>query len=255
MKKVVIIGGAGNVGRTLIHGLMKKHEIIAMDQSFDDPNAEIECIEVDATNYHELLNKMPKDTDTIINLLATKTGEPVPEIDKFEKMTDVFFKASYYILLVASHYNIPQVIFASSNHVTDYYEEEGNSLLGREINVTDYPYMRSLYGVLKLASEQAGFIFSQHRDVSVINIRIASVPPGDEKKAIQEKPRLEKTLLSDKDLVELFGLAIESKSSFETYYGVSDNDGKPWDTSDATRELGFRSKENSEDVLNSHKNE
>ncbi|MDQ0255950.1 nucleoside-diphosphate-sugar epimerase [Evansella vedderi] len=140
-------------------------------------------------------------------------------------------------------------IFASSNHVTDYYEVEGKSLLGREINVNDYPYMKSVYGLLKLASEQAGFLFTQHRSMSCINLRIGSVPPEEETIAIKKHPRLKKTLLTDKDVIGLFTAAIESNITYGTYYGVSDNEEKPWDTTNVLEELKYKSVSNVDDIL------
>lgn len=189
MKKVVIIGGAGTVGKVISQGLSKDYEIIIMDSNVTDDN---NCIKIDATNYDDLVDGIPGDTDCIINLLKTDTNHPIEEIDVFNQMTEVYFKASYYILMIANQHRIPKVIFASSNHVTDVYEREGNSTLGREIRVDDYPFMKGLYGVLKLATEQLGFIFSYNENnLSVVNIRIGSVPPKE--KSVGENSRLKKT--------------------------------------------------------------
>ncbi|MDL4840267.1 NAD-dependent epimerase/dehydratase family protein [Aquibacillus rhizosphaerae] len=247
MKKIVLIGGSGTVGTRIANGLSDKYEIVVMDTKAS-PNKNCDFIRVDATNFQDLQSNLPKDTSCIINLLKTDTDSPIENIDVFQQMTRVFFESTYYILMVANQFNIPKVIFASSNHVTDYYEEEGNSIFNRDINVSDYPSMKGLYGVLKLASEQLGFIFSNNAKLSVINIRIGSVPPKVSKKDLKENERLTKTLLTDVDLVELFKDAIESTINFGTYYGVSDNPDKPWDTANATIELGFKSMMNSNDI-------
>ncbi|MDG5787869.1 NAD(P)-dependent oxidoreductase [Evansella sp. AB-P1] len=248
MKKVVIIGGAGTVGKILANDLSSVYRIVIIDQTPLEIDG-VEFIHGDATNYHELMSKIPRDTNTIINLLKIDTNGPIEEINHFDSMTNVYFKATYYILMIAATFEIPKVIFASSNHVTDYYEKNGDSLLGREINVNDYPKMRSVYGLLKLASEQAGFIFSINHNISVINIRIGSVPSKNEKIAIQQDPRLKKTIFTDDDVAQLFRNAIEAKVKFGTYYGVSNNCGKPWDMTSAEEELGFKSLINSDDLL------
>ncbi|MBU9711620.1 NAD-dependent epimerase/dehydratase family protein [Evansella tamaricis] len=251
MKKVILIGGAGTIGKILSKGLMNNYQVVIMDK--DTKHLEsANCIQLDATNYHELITKIPEDADVIINLLKVNTEGPIENKDNFDVMTDVFFKATYYILLVAEKIGISKVIYCSSNHVTDYYEEDGNSLLGREITVNDYPYMKSVYGLLKLASEQAGFLFSQ-RSLSVLNIRIGSVPPKKEHVAIQEKPRLKKTLLTTDDVIGLFLAAIEADVTYGTYYGVSANPGKPWDTSNLMKELNYQSKRNVMDLLEERK--
>jgi NAD+ dependent glucose-6-phosphate dehydrogenase len=163
-------------------------------------------------------------------------------------MTDVYFKASYNILQAAVELGIHKVVFASSNHVTDFYEKDGNSLLGREITIQDYPYSKGLYGILKLASENLGHMFAHQHQLSVINIRIGSVPK-DEREALRKKPRLTKTLLSRPDTVGIFQAAIESGVRFGTYYGVSDNPGKPWSTDLTKSELGFTPVTNTKDLM------
>ncbi|MEH7226262.1 NAD-dependent epimerase/dehydratase family protein [Bacillus sp. JJ1566] len=246
-KKVAIIGGTGLIGSILEEGLNDKHEIIILDKKVGEhPNH----IEVDATNFDDLLRKIPSDCDALINLLNVNTKNDFKEIAQFRKKTEIHFFASFYILKAAIELGIPKVVYASSNHVTDFYEKDGVSALSREITVEDYPYSRSLYGTLKLASENIGHIlaFEEENNLSVINLRIGSVR-RDEVKDLQTIPRTNKTLLSHEDVIQLFDLAIQSTVKFGTYYGVSDNKDKPWSTENATRELGFISKLNSEDVM------
>ena len=246
-KKVVLIGGSGTIGKVLYEGLNEKYEVMILDKQ--RPTFQAEFIEVDATNFDQLVTRIPSDTDALVNLLTIKTERDLEDIEEFHKMTEIHFIASFYILRAAVVLGIPKIVYASSNHTTDRYEREGISTLGREINISDYPYSRGLYGVLKLASENIGHIFSKKTGYphSVINLRIGSVVP-DEKEAVRENERLLHTLLSHADTVQLFDLAIESTVKFGTYYGVSDNLDKPWTTENAWRELGFVSKVNAIDV-------
>ncbi|KAB8138926.1 NAD(P)-dependent oxidoreductase [Gracilibacillus oryzae] len=240
MKKIVIIGGNGTVGKKLTAGLEKQYQVLVLDKSIQEETSTSRY--VDATKYDQLLDKIPQDADVLINLLRIETDQAVEDVEAFDQMTDIFFKASYYLMMVAHTHHIPKVVFASSNHVTDYYEDNGYSTLGRKVTTNDYPAPKGLYGVLKIASEHAGFSFSYNTDLSVINIRIGSVPP-DEEKAVQEDDRLHRTLLSEKDLVNIFQAAIETDKKYGTYYGVSDNENKPWDISNAISELGYKPKE------------
>ncbi|MCG1021853.1 NAD-dependent epimerase/dehydratase family protein [Sutcliffiella horikoshii] len=246
MKKIVLLGGNGTIGKILVEGLRQNYEVIVCDKQEQKDRANY--LQLDATNYEELLEKIPHDTDVLVNLLATETSQHIEDIEQFNQMTEVFFKAGYYLLDVATKRNIPKVIIASSNHVTDGYEEQGESLLGRKITTEDYPYSKGLYGVLKLASENVGRLFADEQDVSVINLRIASVPK-DEVQGIEENDRLVHTLLTREDVVNLFEAAVKAEVKYGTYYGVSDNPGAPWDTSNAKKELGFKSEQNSIDVM------
>ncbi|WP_456276452.1 NAD-dependent epimerase/dehydratase family protein [Bacillus sp. AK128] len=249
MKKVTIIGGAGTIGRILTKGLRDKYEIVILDKKAPTDSS-VPFIETDATNVDELMTNIPKDTVALINLLTIQTEDDLKHPEQFRKMTDIHFTSSFYILHAAITKGIPKVVYASSNHTTDYYEYEGISTLGREITNQDYPLSRSLYGVLKLASENIGHILAREEanHLSVINLRIGSVQ-DDEKQAVKEKGRLHHTLLSHADTVQMFDLAIQSSVKYGTYYGVSGNPEKPWSTENAWRELGYSSKVNSTDLL------
>ncbi|WP_026674514.1 NAD-dependent epimerase/dehydratase family protein [Alkalihalobacterium bogoriense] len=247
MKTVVMVGGSGTIGQILTNGLSEKYDVIIMDKK-KPIGMKATFISVDATDRKDIEAKMPK-ADVLINLLNTETSHSISDVDTFERMTDIFFKASYYLFYTAKQKGIPKVIFASSNHVTDVYELDGVSLLGREITTDDVPRSKGVYGVLKYASEQLGYLFSTEENLSVMNIRIGSVPKGVTKEEVESNERLQKTLLSQTDVVGLFTAAIDSDQSFGTYYGVSDNPGKPWDMALAKKELGFVSHENTTDIL------
>ena len=69
--------------------------------------------------------------------------------------------------------------------------------------------------------------FAQEGTLSVINIRIASVPAKSQQAV---KDRLNRTMLTDDDLIELMKCAIETTQDYGTYYGVSNHLHKPWST-------------------------
>lgn len=249
MKKIVIIGGTGTIGKILRAGLAKsKYDICNLDLSIQQEDRN--NIKVNAQDYSQLKSNIPNDADVIINLLAVSVKGELVDIPSMNKMVDVYLKASYNIFQAAVELGIPKVVFASSNHVTDYYESGGESKLGRRINVKDYPYSRGLYGVLKLAVENIGFAFINKHDLSIINLRIGSVKQDEEKSIYKDIDRHKKTWLSEVDTVNLFEDSILSDIKFGTFYGVSDNPGKPWNNDNAKEELGFNSEVNAIDVLN-----
>ncbi|MED1144243.1 NAD-dependent epimerase/dehydratase family protein [Bacillus paralicheniformis] len=251
MKKVTIIGGNGTVGRVLAGGLAGDgYEVTVLDLKEPDEKPAVRFVRVDAADYNEVVKSIPLNTDAVINLLAVKPTGDLLDRREFEKMTDIFFKATYTILRAAAELGVPKVVFASSNHVTDVYEKNGDSLLGRKINTDDYPQSKSLYGLLKLASENLGYLFSHQSDakVSVINLRIGTAAEN-EQETLRAKPRSKKTLLSHPDLVQIFKAAIESVKTYGTYYAVSDNKGRPWSIDSAIRELGFKPKVSTSDIL------
>ncbi|BAC14050.1 hypothetical conserved protein [Oceanobacillus iheyensis HTE831] len=247
MRKVVLIGGSGTIGTILQRGLKQEFDVYSLDVNVDENSANSK--ETDAKNFTELINNIPNGTDVLINLLSTGNVGRLVNISEMNDMVDVYFKASYNILKAAEELNIPKVVFASSNHVTDYYESEGKSKLGRSINVNDYPYSEGLYGVLKLAVENIGFAFSNQYGISVINLRIGSVKLNEETEIYKNLKRNRHTWLSEVDTITLFKEAIISDIGYGTFYGVSDNPNKPWCNDNAKEKLGFVSKMNSNDII------
>lgn len=242
-KKITIIGGAGTIGSILYKGLSDKYDIVILDKNA--PKLANEFIEVDATNPAMLLDCIPKDSYALINLLTIKTENDLKDVEEFQRMANIHLLSSFFVMHAAISLGIPKVVYASSNHTTDSYEKDGFSTLGREITTSDFPSSHGLYGVLKFASEQLGYLMSkQSEKLSIINLRIGSVHP-DEQKAVKEDDRLHRTLLSHGDTVQLFDLAIHSTVKYGTYYGVSDNPDKPWSVESAYRELGFIPRVNS----------
>jgi len=250
MMKVVLIGGSGTIGTILRKGFKQKFDVYNLDISTPEHHENVNSVKADAENYTELINSIPKGANVLVNLLSTGSTGGLVDIVEMDRMVDVYFKASYNILQAAAELRIPKVVFASSNHVTDYYESEGESQLGRKISVRDYPYSRGLYGVLKLAVENIGFAFSNEYDLSVINLRIGSVKLNEETAIYKNVNRHKKTWLSEVDTVTLFKDAIMSDLKFGTFYGVSDNPDKPWSNEEAKEELGFISEVNSIDIMN-----
>ncbi|MGD6803494.1 NAD-dependent epimerase/dehydratase family protein [Rossellomorea aquimaris] len=247
-KRIFLLGASGVIGDIILEGLSSKYDFILADIERKRSDSTFPYLQVDASSYKDLYKSVPKDTDIIINLVALPEMPEVVDIETMDQMTDVYLKASYNTLTIARELNIKKVIFASSNHVTDVYENEGNSLLENEITSEDYPYSRGVYGVLKLASENLGYVFHHHYGMSIVNLRIGTVKKN-EKEAVKRDQRITKTLLSSVDAVELFEKTIESSVAFGTYYGVSDNPGKPWSIENAEKEIHYQSKVNTSHIL------
>ena len=247
-KRILLIGGLGKIGKILSDKLIDNYELSIADIHKDPQKNDIKYFKLDITNFLELIKTIPSQIDVIINLagMAEQTGLVDEKI--MSKMNDIYIKGAYNLFLAASKIGIPKVIFVSSNHVTDYYENMGKSILGREISINDYPLSKSIYGSLKLAGESIGHVFSIHKGLSVICLRIGTVRIN-EKEALINNKRIKKTLLSKTDLVNLIKCSIEAPINFGIYYGVSDNPGKPWSTENAFLELGFKSTVNSNDIL------
>lgn len=90
MKKIVIAGGSGVIGRILAKGLSTEFQVAVLDKERYDGG--FESYQADASSYPDLVKHIPNDTDVLVNLLAVKIKHDVLDIDEFEKMTDVFLQ-------------------------------------------------------------------------------------------------------------------------------------------------------------------
>lgn len=237
-KNIFIIGGLGVIGMILYKEFNPNYyNVIIGDikESSDIPH----YIKVDIKCYDELLSSIPDETDILINLVALPEQKNIVDITTAKRMMGIYLAGQYNLLYAAKTLGIKKVIFASSNHVTDFYEEDGFSTIHREITTSDYPLSESLYGVLKLAAENIGFAYTRASDLSIINLRIGTVV-DDEFTAINYNDRFNRTILYKEDLINIVECAINSDIKYGTYYAVSDNKNKPWSIDNAIRELGYK---------------
>lgn len=266
---VVLVGGAGDVGRILSEGLKDDYRIVVVDCKKEKPTwFQGEYHQADATNYEELLSALPDNVYCIWNLLKKSHSKPETNLSAEEKAehSKLYINGGNNILHAAEAKNIQRVVHASSNHVTGLYEQDGKSLLtdpntgkSREITEQDLPKTDSYYAHNKLFMEQAGDLFAQEnkKGISVVNIRIGTVVSpnysGGEVAFLKKNERSNYTLLSHKDLIQLATQAINAKlpegTRSCTVYGVSNNIHKPWSIQNAIQLLGYRPSCNAQDIL------
>jgi NAD+ dependent glucose-6-phosphate dehydrogenase len=247
-KKIVLIGGLGTIGRILEKGLADTYELLVLDISEPMGKNKTNYAKTDVANMDQLMTAIPDNAYALINLTALDNPPPIPDEKEIRLCSDVYIVGAYNILLAAAMKGIGKVVFASTNHVTGAYEAGGRSSLGREIRADDYPLPDSTYGAMKLCAELFGYLFSREKDISVICLRIGTVVEC-EPAFLRSNKRAHRTIMSNRDTVDIFKKAIETKTKYGVYYGVSDNPGKPWDISNTINELGFHPKINSQALL------
>ncbi len=247
-KKIVLIGGLGTIGRILHAGLKDTYELYVLDILEPSKSNNINYVKADVGSIDQLINAIPDDTYALVNLAGLSSEHPIPDAYDILRSNNVHVIGAYNVLLTAAAKCIGKVVFASTNHVTGTYETEGESSLGREIRSDDYPSPDSAYGAMKFCAEQFGYLFSRGKNISFISLRIGSVQE-DEIALLRSGARAQKTIMSKRDTIELFKRAIETKKHYGVYYGVSDNPGKPWDLTSPIRDLGFRPRVNSQQLI------
>jgi NAD+ dependent glucose-6-phosphate dehydrogenase len=247
--KILLLGGLGVVGSILTPALSSKYDVLVSDIHNHPPNLTCQYLKIDISEFSQLIDKIPRDIDVIVNLAGLPIQEGLVGEEQVHFLTDVHIIGSYNVFLAAARLGVRKVIFASTNHVSGGYEENGHSALEREIEVDEYPVSDSAYAAMKLCAEQFGRLFSIHFQMSVICLRIGTVF-ANEYETLLPHHRARRTILSRIDTVDIFTKAIESSVQYGLYYAVSDNSGKPWSIQGAVHELGYAPTVNSDKILN-----
>lgn len=130
---------------------------------------------------------------------------------------------------------VDRIVFASSNHATGFYEQEG-LYTTPELPVRPDSY----YGVSKAYGEALGRYVSDQFGMAVICLRIGS---------FQTRPRNKRhlsTWLSERDAAQLVWRSIESDARFAIVYGISGNTRRYWDITSAQHLLGYAPEDDAE---------
>lgn len=135
-----------------------------------------------------------------------------------------------------------KIVFASTNHVTGFWEKEG-------VYTTPEMPIRpdSLYAVSKVFGEALARYYVDQFNMSIICLRIGSFlgrdPPGP------LSGRRLSTWISNRDIVQLIIRSIETDLPFGIFYGISDNTRKIWDINNAKKLLGYAPQDNAENFV------
>ncbi|TBL75164.1 NAD-dependent epimerase/dehydratase family protein [Paenibacillus thalictri] len=222
MRKILITGAAGMVGKCIYLGLQDDpdYEVIGTDIQ-PDPSLGIEMMDV--TDFESCLHWM-KGVDTVIHM-AYRMNHP-SLADAFQ----VNYLGTHHIYEAAKECGVGRVIFGSSNHTV------GRYLTDETVDADSLYRPSNLYGLSKCHGELMGRLYSDKCGISSINVRIGTffgVPPKSERHL--------KTWISRRDLVQLMKCCVEADAQlkFLTLFGISNNRDKYWDIAYLKELIGY----------------
>lgn len=225
MKKILVTGAAGRIGRVICDGLRQtgEYDIVAADIRADEGAG---IVPMDVQDRAAVEAQMA-GVDTVIHLAWYMRS------DKFyDQIVPVNLVGTYNVYEAARLNGVRRMIFGSSNHVTGYYK------IGE--TVTPEMPMRpdSLYGLAKSWGELVGRLYADKYGVSSINIRIGNF---NEANAPQNR-RSTRIWISHRDMVQLMRCCIEADPSIQylTLYGTSNNQRKYWAIDYLADLIGYR---------------
>ena len=230
MKRVLITGAAGGIGRSLRETLRGVYPILRLsDRVALAPARDGE--EVDRAELSDLtaVERMVAGVDGIIHLGGISGENSWPVI------LEGNIVGLYNVFEAARRAGVKRIVFATSNHAVGFYPR------AETIDHRVVPRPDSRYGVSKAFGEALASLYSDKHGIGVLCTRIGN---------FGEKPIDKRRLsiwISPRDYTQLVRIGLEHPDiHFVIFYGVSDNAASFWDNSRAAH-FGYRPHGRAED--------
>jgi len=234
--RFLITGINGLIGTVLRNALQQTHTIYGLDLEGEFSN---QVLSADISDYQQTAQvvKQFRPLDAIIHLAGD------PRVDaSWESVLKANIIGTRNIFEAAREFQVPQVVYASSNHVTGAYHGFEPSLYkytqpGPPMISTQDPIRPdSDYGLSKAFGEAVARYYFDRWEIKAICLRIGAVLKNDDPTTESQNRRI---WLSHRDLVQLVEKSLASDVTFGIYYGISNNRDAFWDISNARADLGF----------------
>jgi uronate dehydrogenase len=213
MKRVLITGAAGRIGKVLSAGLSDANFFLRLCDihPITPDNTNQEAIQLDIQDLTNLEIAM-QGIDCVVHMAG------IAHEDNWNNILSVNITGTYNVFEAARLAGVKRVIFASSNHAVGFYRKY-DALTGDVL-----PRPDSLYGVSKVFGEALGRFYADKHGLSVACLRIGSFMEKP------TQPRHLRTWVSHQDMVRLVRSCIDAPNyHYVTLYAVSANTQSNWE--------------------------
>ena len=231
--RILITGAAGLVGSALRRHLRDRYEFrLLFHRNVPKVDPMDQVVVADVANL-ECMIEAGEGVDAIVHLGIAVAGRGTPRTLYNQMIFDTNLKGTYNVFESARINKVSKVLFASTNHVTGFYEKEAS------ISSSDLPVRPdSMYGVSKAYGEAMGRYYFDQYGISCYCLRIANFPNTDE--VDREYKAGENRWLSSRDMAELANCCLQDeKSQFAIIYGASLGGERKWDLSSGKDLVGW----------------
>jgi uronate dehydrogenase len=232
-KRVLITGAGGTVGTAL-----RKHlgDQVAYRLLFYDALPEVapgdEAVAGDVSDFETML-EVSAGVDAVVHLALAGVRRRMTQAQRARNTIEVDMRGIYNVYETARRNGVGSVVFASTNHVTGLYEEDGQVARPDSAVRPD-----SIYGAGKAFGEALGRLYADRHGVRVYCLRIANFNGKDEPGRRYEPGR--SRWLSPRDLGQLVRRCLQAEHlPFGIFYGVSGGAEEKWDLSNSRELLGY----------------
>jgi nucleoside-diphosphate-sugar epimerase len=234
--RLLITGINGLIGTVLRKALQGVHELYGLDREGEFSE---QVLSADISNYQQTAQvvKQFSPLDAVIHLAGN------PKVDaSWESILNANIIGTRNIFEAAREFQVPRVVYASSNHVTGAYHGFEPDLYKYTqpgppmISPQDPIRPDSDYGLSKAFGEAVARYYFDRWGIKAICLRIGAVMKEDDPTQQSQNRRI---WLSHRDLVQLVEKSLASDVTFGIYYGISNNKDAFWDISNARADLGY----------------
>jgi len=230
MRRIMITGAAGLIGRMLRARWQGRWPMVLVDRVEMDPAGPDETVvRCDLTDALAMRQAM-QGVDAVVHLGGVSTEAP------WDAIRDANIEGCYQTFEAARIAGVRRMVFASSNHAIGFYPR-ATPLDGSEAVRPD-----TRYGVSKVFGEALARYYADKFGLSAVCLRIGTARQPDEP---GERRHLA-TWISHRDLAQLIERAIEADIHFEIVFGASRNR-EGWWPDEAARRIGYQPEDSADD--------
>lgn len=231
MRKILITGGFGKIGKYFAQNFNKKYEIRIADISIQSNTfpKNIEVIKADLTDYAICL-KLCKGIETVIHLAGIV--DPVSESDE---MLDINIKTTQNIFKASVKSKCKRIIFASSAQTIESYPED------IQVNKDMLVKPKNIYGVSKCFGEALAAYHAYQNNLPAICLRIGAYEFPEDFTEMNKRDL--SAFLHPNDFNQLLIGCIETENiKHEVLNAISDNRYKRLDITESKKKVGYAPK-------------
>lgn len=237
-RRVLVTGAAGRIGTAFRTRFGDEYALRLVDRREIAEPAGHEALNADLVDL-DTARRACERVDTILHLAA----EPSPSATFYETLLPLNIQMTYNLFHAAAEQGCRRLIFASSIHAVNAYP------LDYQIHPQDPIRPGDLYGVTKCFGEALCSYYADREGLSCIAVRIGTF--GTREAVAESGDSRQLSLwVSHDDLCQLFHRCIEAPDDlrFLIVQGVSDNQFKPMDISNARQILGYEPRDNAFEI-------
>ena len=230
LRHVLVTGAAGNIGAYFAAHAHHKYRLRLMVLEDDDASAIESYGDVVVGDIQSLarMKAVCQGIDTVVHLAADSDPSAT-----WSSLLPLNIVGTYNTFVAAKAAGCRRVVFASPIHAVS------GHAAGRQVRTSDPVNPADLYGVTKCFGEALGRYMAEQEGLSVIAIRLGWCQPH--RSAQWERGiQMIDSWVSRRDLQQLIERSVEVEQlQFAIVHGLSDNQFKRLDISDAQALLGY----------------